>query len=44
MRCDGKCDPEDVLEVPYRMSPNIYNPPREYRKRVRVVDFKDQGT
>ena len=43
MRCDGKCDPEDVLDVPYRVSPNIFNPPREYRKRVRVVDFKDPG-
>jgi len=41
MRCDGRCDPKGVLEDPFRVSPDIFNPPREYRKKVRVVDFKD---
>ena len=43
LRCDGKCDPEDQLEIPFRVSPAISNPPREYRKKVRVVDFKNSA-
>eukprot|EP00092_Neocalanus_flemingeri_P049367 GFUD01056701.1.p1 GENE.GFUD01056701.1~~GFUD01056701.1.p1 ORF type:complete len:367 (-),score=55.25 GFUD01056701.1:21-1100(-) len=43
LRCDGKCDPEDQLEIPFRVSPAISNPPREYRKKVRVVDFKNEA-
>ena len=43
LRCDGKCDPEDQLEIPFRVSPAISNPPREYRKKVRVIDFKNEA-
>jgi len=43
LRCDGKCDPEDILDIPFRVSPDVNNPPREYRKRVRVMDFRDPG-
>ena len=28
LRCDGKCDPEDVLDIPFRVSPDVNNPPR----------------
>ena len=28
LRCDGKCDPEDILEIPFRVSPDVNNPPR----------------
>ena len=43
LRCDGKCDPEDQLEIPFRVSPAVSNPPREYRKKVRVIDFKNEA-
>ena len=41
--CDGKCDAEDQLEIPFRVSPAVSNPPREYRKRVCVIDFKNDA-
>ena len=28
LRCDGKCDPEDILDIPFRVSPDVNNPPR----------------
>ena len=28
MRCDGRCDPNNNLETPFRVSPTINNPPR----------------
>ena len=28
VRCDGKCDPGDSLDIPFRVSPTINNPPR----------------
>ena len=43
LRCDGKCDAEDQLEIPFRVSPAVSNPPREYRKKVRVIDFKNDA-
>ena len=43
LRCDGKCDAEDQLEIPFRVSPAVSNPPREYRKKVRVIDFKNEA-
>ena len=42
-RCDGKCDAEAQLETPFRVSPEEINPPLEYRKKVRVVDFKNDA-
>ena len=28
LRCDGLCDPNNRLEIPFRVSPTINNPPR----------------
>ena len=28
LRCDGLCDPNNKLEIPFRVSPTINNPPR----------------
>jgi len=43
LRCDGSCDPERRLSIPYRVSPRNPNPPKAYRKMRRVVNFHDRG-
>ena len=42
VRCDGKCDPGDSLDIPFRVSPTINNPPRSEIEMSPVLHFHKQ--